>query len=159
MPLETLETAKKILNNSKATKKEVDKCINQVERKVGELSCQSNSEPKYVPRLIELEKALTELYEKQNLLASRISFLQQEIPRVEAVVKGLEAGGVETYNNQSERIFEKTYISKDGGKTFISSDLEEYPSQIFEKRGEDILQELKNTLANYKRELINLTAD
>lgn len=154
-----LETAKRILNDSQANKKEVDECINKINREIGHLSCRCNSDPQLVPDLIELEKALTQLYEKQNLLAGRIEFLRQEIPRVEAVVKNLEAGGVEAYNNQSERIFKKSYTSEDGGKTYIDLDFKEYPSQVFEKKGEDILQELKNTLANYKEELANLTAN
>jgi len=61
-----LETAKKILNDPKASIQQLHDCISKISREIGHLSCRCNSEPQLVPDLIELEKIHDELQRKYN---------------------------------------------------------------------------------------------
>jgi|GEM_PF-1399731 hypothetical protein len=145
-----LNSAKNVLDNDKATRKEINQCINNIEREIGYLNCVSNKEPQLLPNLIELHVILAELNEKQNLINGRIDFLQEEIPRVEAVVANLENGGVERFDNQPphEDFYE--------GKSYTAEELKKIPPEIYQKSGSDFLRELREKLASYKTELSHL---
>lgn len=85
-------------------------------------------------------------------LKREIQSLQGVIEHLKSVIAHLEAQGVEIYNSRTPCVFEDTEETRQRRKK------EAHPPEIYQKSGEEILEELRETLKQRNNELQNCNA-
>lgn len=80
----------------------------------------------------------------------RAEYLKQEIQRLQGLIAHLENAGVEIFNNAPPSIF------KNNEEKEIRRTVEKHPPEIYEKSGENFLEDLRQKLSEYEDELAEL---